>query len=159
MDVLPYPVRQKEQPVKTLKILVADGSALSDTQWEFIRFEEIQSNPWQPPGYASEPYIIYFKNDFTVEFPYHCRIPWGEYIAGNDGSFCIDYFHMDDTVCGRSDDNPFYNFEVNVMINIGPANRYVINDDILTFYREDERWDFKNRIHFKKITGKITESK
>ena len=91
MDVLPYPVFQKDQPERTVKILVSEHSILADTQWKVVRYQNKDPEmPTLATYNLSEPYIIHFKNDFTVECTTVCRFHQGTYIAGNDGSIGFD---------------------------------------------------------------------
>jgi len=128
MDILPYPVHQKEHPVIMVKILVSDQSILADTQWKLNRYQNHLTSSSSP---QIDPYIIHFKNDFTIEFPFHCRVPQGNYVTGIDGSIYIDNLFERDTNCERNFLNPIYEFETSMVSCLSGSTKFTIIDNQL----------------------------
>jgi hypothetical protein len=121
--------------------LVSAQSPVSDSQWKFIQYlnnktSEIRTNPQN-----IEPYIIHFKNDFTVEFPIHCRAPQGTYIAGNDGSIAFD-INYGDVNC----QNPIYDWEIFMINNLINTKKYTIKENQLTISFEEHELYFERII-------------
>jgi len=142
MDVLPYPVFNQEQTVKTVKILVSEQSVLSDTQWKLIRYQDMDPETANIKYYTlNEPYIIHFKQDFTVIFPLHCRFSQGTFITGNDGSIRFDDLFEIDSTC----DPFFYEWEVYMYNSLINAIKYTMIDNQLTID------GIYNRLYFEKI--------
>ena len=126
IDVLPYPVDGEQQPEKTVKILVSAHSILKDTQWKLTRYQNNETSEITIYPQNIEPYIIHFKNDFTVEFPFHCNALQGTYIAGNDGSIAFNICYYEEYMyCGIPD------WETRMNNNLIMAEKYAIKNNQL----------------------------
>jgi len=143
IDVSPYPVEGEEQE-KTVKILVG-SQKIPDSQWKLVRVESLsrilgETNEVTNYPQDSEPYIIHFKEDFTVAFPLYCNISQGTYLtAGNDGSISFDgFFPCTEMYCGE-----LYDWEMLVVYNLLQSKKYAIKDNTLIIDCEEHRLYFK----------------
>ena len=140
MDVLPYPVWGEEQPVKTVKILVS-GQSMDDSQWKLIRVQNKETSENKIYPQNSEPYIIHFKKDFTVEFPLHCNISQGTYIIGNNGYIAFDGFFP----CTEKYCQGLYEWEMLVVNNLLHSKKYTISGNQLTIDCEENCLIFEKK--------------
>ena len=139
VDVFPHRFLEEEQE-KTAKILVG-GRPMAESQWKLVRALNKETSKVSYYSQKSKPYIIHFKKDFIVEFPWHCNIPQAFYITGNNGYIAFFGFYPCTAVyCMDIADR-----ESLVADNFLQSKKYTIKNNQLTIECEE------NNLYFEKI--------
>jgi hypothetical protein len=113
--------------------LLAGGEILEESQWKLYAIVDNTTHINRIYPKDSNPYIIYFKKDGIVEFPYHCNISNGKYEIRNDGTISFDGFYpATEMYC-----EGLYDWEWSVVDNLLKSKNYFMTNAYLTINCEE----------------------